>query len=607
MMFGVLQLFSNRYAHLSIIAFVCFIGISLRIAVLISNPSHPNYLHHPYTDEVHYRQLAENLIDFKSFSAYSQGFFSVSTRPPLYSTVLSIVTFLTNGSPRAHHYLNLFLEILNFGLVYLLALILFNRSCAIAALMIYALTGANFTYLKFSTSEILVVSLLLSSILYLVVYKRSGSPLSLLSFALCYALLLHGRPAFLLMIPFLPLIMHRKKLTRNWYKESRKHIAVTLFIVLLCVPWGIRNYRHHGTIVPVCTIAGWHVGAHARKLTELPIELLWEYIYNPVKKEYSEGDYYREATQESIQLMLSSPFETSISGMVRIIYAWGFSQPIIRIFLPRSYIYPVSLSPSFFLPMIDFEGVVYLSFIGLIACVRLKKRRAKLGIRAWWGNVSVIIIFLSIYVVVHSLSIPMIQYRFIIEPVIMILLLGLFFSIFDPINGNKKWGRRIGSLIGVPMSCFCLVFLVFLGLYTCVYGDQMKKSSNYQDSNVFQGMQNSPLSVDYLGLREIQWQNRGNLPMPVRATVIGVVKYMASGYRFPNDQIPALAHSGTVAKLFVRKFDPQRPLGIGDLKLNFLGPISSIRNGQRILVTGVASVDPFKEIIIDVDHYRILQ
>jgi len=324
--------------RIGIVLVIFIIGFLCRAVCLYHNDSHPNYDSDPYTDEIHYRQLAENLIQFKQFAAYSQGFFSVSTRAPVYPAVLSLTEFLTNFSPHSHHFLNLALDCLNILLIFTLGYTVSGWFCGAVSMGIYALFGPPFVYLKTSTPEILALTLLLVSVLHLYCFlSNPSSRFHAVGFALCYSILIHTRPAFLLLLPIIlvgTFWFLRDSLVGKLSSRLNFGLLIAL-VVIFCAPWLLRNYQRHGTMVPVCTLAGWHLGAHARSLDELPVDLMWNYIYDPSRRGYAEGDYFRETTSQSVQMALQQPVQTTVTGLARIVYSWGFEKPYIRLFLPR--------------------------------------------------------------------------------------------------------------------------------------------------------------------------------------------------------------------------------------------------------------------------------
>ena len=84
--------------HLKIAAAALIVlGIATRIAVVcVSGPS-PHFNENINTDEVNYLELASNITDYKRYGAWSEGFYTQSTRSPGYPALLSFSTSSTMG------------------------------------------------------------------------------------------------------------------------------------------------------------------------------------------------------------------------------------------------------------------------------------------------------------------------------------------------------------------------------------------------------------------------------------------------------------------------------------------------------------------------------
>jgi hypothetical protein len=112
--------------------------------------------------------------------------------------------------------------------------------------------------------------------------------------------------------------------------------------------------------------------------------------------------------------------------------------------------------------------------------------------------------------------------------------------------------------------------------------------------------------ITYTQLRNLQWQNLGNIPPDTKITLQGIVKYLHKGFKYPKEDYYAEKNAKFAAgRLYVSFGEKFNPLGIGDVRLNF--PASKIpKNGEAVTVTGTASTGLFKEIIIDVDTFEKL-
>lgn len=583
-------------------------ALFLRLAVLMQRPAHPEYAAAPYSDEINYLQLSENLIAFKTFAAYAQGFFVSSTRPPVYPAVHSCVDYLLGSFARAHHLLNLVLDVGNTLLVGMLALRLFGRRSGVVAATIYACFGPAFVYLPAATSEILVVFLILTVMLLLLSAPLIGVVWRIPAVSLVYAILVHTRPAFLLTIPVVPVVLALNRRVVKGARPWRSGLLALVLIGLLCAPWAWRNVRRHGVIVPVCTLAGWHVAAHARSLEMLPVDRLWDYVYHPDRRAYTEGMYFAESTAESLRMMAVEPLKTSAVGTGRLVAAWGFPRAWWRMMDPRAYVYPTYLGDTWFVPLVDFEGVCYAAFV-VLAIVLSRVGRAVLGRRLllWLRSAAPIIVFVSGYTVVHILSVPMIQYRFVVEPLIIVIVVGLIFQVDARRAGlDRRADRAVKGAAVAATGGVTAAIALYCVLYVSCYGKgQALLDDRHAAAPVEHGAPPNG-AIGYRELRDEQWRHSGKITDRPYVVLSGQIRYVADGYTFGADSIPALRTSGAVAKLFIEKYSAEHPFGIGDVKLNFSAFPDALQDGDIVEVRGFAFSDPFREPIVEVDDFRTI-
>jgi len=571
--------------------------------VLTTQP-HPKYHESPFRDEIHYRQLSRNLVEFKHFTAIAEGFQTHSTRSPVYPALLALTNWFTDFAPKTHQWLNFGLDCINLLLIGLLGARLFGPLTGCLALGFYALFGPVYHAVTSSNPEILAITLILASMLNFVWFLRNGLQYRYAwGFALMLVLLIHTRPVFLLVTPVVALIIWFTPQRQTW----QRRLTPLLLITLLCLPWGIRNYRLHKTIVPVCTMAGWHLATHARSSAELSIETLMNYVYDPVHKDWDEGDFYRDAMIETRQLTMSTPFDTTFTGIGRIIRRWGFQQPYKRFFQAQAYVYPVSLSDEdsdfgdslapndrLVLPLFDFEGVCYVAFTFVLALCIARRKHLVSSFRCWWRRGWPMLTILAVYIAAHIIGLPLQQYRLVIEPLLVVLMIGLVVQLLG-ISG--RFGGVHRSVTGrahfVPALMATVAVLLYAGIYQSQFGRAPKpieypKLSKKTDDSM-------PLS--YSQARDMQWQAQGELPADTVICAAGIVRHIGPHtdphLAFPDRRI-------VKAKLEVHKYaDDGHPFGIGDVYVNFPSR-EAPEEDTCIKVTGRATVGPFKEITIDV-------
>ena len=585
-----------------LLVFVVLAGVALRCVVVLTTPPHPKYHESPFRDEIHYRQLARNLVEFKQFTAIAEGFQTHSTRSPVYPALLALTSWFTGFAPKTHQWLNFGLDCINLLLIGLLGARLFGPLTGCLALGFYALFGPVCNAVTASNPEILAITLILASMLSFAWFLRNGLQYRhAWGFALMLVLLIHTRPVFLLVTPVVALIVWFAPRRRTW----QRRLAPLLLIALLCLPWGIRNYRLHKTIVPVCTMAGWHLATHARSSAELSIETLMDYVYDPAHKDWNEGDFYRDAMTETRRLAMSTPFDTTLTGIGRIIRRWGFQQPYKRIFQARAYVYPVSLSDGnpeleecpapndrLVLPLFDFEGVCYVAFIFVLVSCIVRNKHLLSPLRCWWRRGWPLVAILAVYFAAHIIGLPLQQYRLIIEPLLVVLMIGLVVQLLGMPGRFGSVHRSVtGRAHAVPALIATVVVLLYAGIYQSRFGTA-PKAIKYPKLS---GKAADPMLLSYSQARDIQWQAQGDLPVGTAISAAGIVRHIGP---HPDADLSSPDRPMFKAKLEVHKYaDDGHPLGIGDVYVDFLSSKAPDED-SCIKVTGQVTVGPFKEITI---------
>lgn len=612
-------------------------GLGLRLAVVLDDGPAPRHDLFPGMDEVNYHELAENLRTSGAFAAWTGGFLTRSTRAPGYPAVLAAATLLTRNSPWTAPLLNLAFDCVNLWLIFLIAKALYGKMAGRLAVGLYALFGPVFLYLPLATPEMMAVTLILLVGLCLIQlrehYWRTVPALGIL-----YALLIHTRPVFLLLIPVVGLCAWLELAGGAWRVRLARAVLPAVLVLALCLPWGIRNWRLHQAVVPVCVTAGWHLVNRAQTTADLSVKFLTDYIYAPAHAKFAEGDYYREGMKLSGELFRREPFRVLGNGALRVIHGWILPQSPFRFFLPRAYVRPVFLGERWFIPVPDAEGLLYLA-VGLTVLGAVWwRRRWRQCVGTWFRQSRSLLLLLFAYAIVHILGFPLIQYRFIIEPVMLILGVGLVVgylavwrvgraSAAEICNLKSEIAPFLSAICSLPSpfakatadrsvirspSCefrgaenlplgFSALFLVAILTAWGVRSDRPWLC--YPDLAV------SPGQLNYRLARQGQWRNAGDLPPASRAAFAGVVRYSRPGLVFPADWAVAVpAAQGTVAMLYVNCRDERfagtlGELGLGDCKLNFAGPTVP-HDGDTIQVQGILKTGAYKDLILDVESWQ---
>ncbi len=595
------------------VSLIILFGLVLRCGFIVMHGHGPHHEYPVGMDEVNYSELASNISDFGIYGSWSESFFTRSTRSPVYPAILASARLLTGGSPWAPQILNIVLDTLNILLVYFLAELVFGRRTALLSALIYSVFGPTFYYLPFISSDILSVSLFLLFSVTMFLVKRSywtaAVPLIVIS-----AILIHTKPVFLVFSPVIAVLIFIQLDGRADRNRILKSVVPLAAIYMLCVPWLVRNYRIHRSFVPVCTVVGWHIYDASLSAKDLSIKPLMDYIYSPGKEDFTETDYYNEGSQIARRRILQNPLKFIGLGLARIAYFWFPDKPYIRIFLPKAYVVPIRFGDKFLLPMPDFEGFIYLFFIAAAAALAaLKWKKWLEASRVWLKECRLLVAIVACYILAHVPGYPMEQYRFVFEPVLMILVVGLAVRYawailhgMDKKDGSDKKDiaadedctasvQEAQAAFRMEYGVICvLCFLIILPIFM---------------PHRFMAREYPRIAGDVWDFKKVHLYQRlhgGQVPEDALIRETGVVRYVKRGLAFNEGKNYAdVSQDSSVGKLYVRLFDKETPMGIGDIKLNFSGDEIPKEDGF-IFVEGRVKTGSYRDLIVDVEKWRAI-
>lgn len=623
-----------------ILACILLVGFFIRWGAFsfVVGPPIQNY---PTMDEMNFRELARNILEHRTFATWTEGFYTTSTRAPVYPLTIASAYYLAGNKGYAvPKILNLVFDMFNILLVFVLAGSLFRKKMGFIAAGFYAVFGHAPYFMVISSPHTLGLMLLLLVCIALVNLQQMFW-LSSIALGIYYSLLIHTRPVFLVALPFLfiavwvqlstnklaeekPSNLQKNKkflwwLKINWRKNLLKSLIPLSLVLLLCIPWGLRNYRKHKTIVPVCIIAGWHIASNENRDFKLSIKYLTDQLYAPKRKGFTEGQYFQAAKDKMFKSFWSNPFSFVGFGIGRIFYNWSPPGPFYRFLLPQAYIVPIKIFNAYLLPLPDFEGLLYLFIFSSLVLLFLTGGKVFAGWLQILYRVRGMLIIIIGYSFVHIIGIPLIAYRFLIEPLLIIILLaiaGLYIQLLlekfpEFAAKSKSYLRDIANwaalqpeaskpkslvLSIITLYAIMLAMLIFM-LLPLLY----KPSPT--ERTYFALLQPNG-SLNYNQLREMQWNDLGYIAPKTRVRVQGVVRYIHPGFKYiKNDYYAVKDFGSTAARLYVQYGDSKNIFGIGDVRLNFMS--SEIPSeGSVITASGIAKNGPFKEIIIDVIKFQ---
>jgi len=247
---------TQRRSVLMAVIVICILALALRlvaIAVVGPDPSITGYSESGI--------IAKNLVDGRG---YTYDFYGLradqplqSFIPPLYVALVYAVLRWTVSSVMALAVAQAVLSSLVCGAIYIVALELSRKqSVALLAALAAACYPVLIIMVNVPHSLITHTAILTWALAITVLLPRQPGWGWAAAGGVLWGLLALGRPALLAFMPFVVLWLWLNRSSRYGWLKSSAVIAVAVILVIL--PWAIRNYRIHGQFVPIATNGGFN-------------------------------------------------------------------------------------------------------------------------------------------------------------------------------------------------------------------------------------------------------------------------------------------------------------------------------------------------------------
>ena len=381
------------------------LALALRLFLIFALPPGPHL-----GDEMEYDQLARSILDGKGFSRPDGT--PTACRPPFYPIVVALIYWLFGPGDIAVFIIQGILLAVTSVLIYLMGRAIYGSRVGLVA----GLGGAVYPMLIFPARELLSETLLilLFAAAIFVLLKSRGRYFMTFWAGLFLALSLLTKPVALFAAPFF--------LFWIWRHQGRKRVkALCLFllaIILIILPWTIRNYRTFDAFVPLTTVGG--LAFYNSYI--LPYQGLGFNSLEGIPSEFfsieNEAEQSRYLTKHTLHYIFDHQAEVArLLALKILLFLYPFD----------GYWYPLSLGSKYNI----FWGLILsFSILGFFSRVTLPSGRELLFIS-----------FLSVFLLAIVLAgIP--RYRLVLEPV---------FLIFASCGIIRLWGqseRYVVSIIG---------------------------------------------------------------------------------------------------------------------------------------------------------------
>lgn len=335
-------------------------------------------------------------IDVKEID---EKYYVHKTIPPLYPLFLALCFFIGGFNILAYFIPQLILSSLTCLLIYLLAEELFNKIAALFSGFAVAFYPDLIFWMSFARPETLFIFLLSLGFLLLIKgNSRKNQPLLYIS-AIIFGLASLTR---ITITPFLPLLLlwQARFFSKNRKESFKVALLMAIIIVMVLLPWGIRNYVVFDKFNVLSDEAGILIGS---------IETEEQYKSIEINKEYNSYD----SLILKIAVFIKNNFKVYLASCWhRFLIFWS---PLTQVMRPLAKLYK-GLSWLIIFPA---------AFWGMITSRKKRER-----------GVELIIMFIFYYALLCSMSLMHLHlvYRYPIQPFLCIFAGYTFYEIYRRIN-----------------------------------------------------------------------------------------------------------------------------------------------------------------------------
>lgn len=193
----------------------------------------------PWNDAVVFTEIAWNLVSGNGYSA--NGEVPTAWRPPGYPFLLAGIFSMFGRSWLAARITNVLISSLTVGMIYLIGCKLFSRNIGLVAALIGAFYPAFIGWsLRIYSDTLLIFEICIMLLTFTKVYDRPNSLGTRLICGVLLGVAVLTRSELLLFIPFL--LIWILLVYRQFYVALRNAVVILLPVLLLVLPWLIRNH-----------------------------------------------------------------------------------------------------------------------------------------------------------------------------------------------------------------------------------------------------------------------------------------------------------------------------------------------------------------------------
>ncbi len=418
------------------------LGLLVRLFVFWHTPS----LGTEITDEQHYVQLANNILDGNGF-AWGPGQ-PTSIRPPLFPALVATIFSVAGvGNLQAVRFVQILFSLATVGLIYDLGRRTFNAGVGRYAAAVFFLYPSyiffNFTILTETLFTFLLLAFLLLSVV-LIQTPRLGIAVACggtLALAALTRSVLWPLP--LIFCPLLVVLLRTPLRTRLMLPA-----AVLAGYALVMTPWAVRNTRLQGVVTIVDTMGGLNLRMGNYEYT--PDDRMWDAVSLDGEQSWSypiqgqhltEGQKDKWAQGKAFEYMRGHPGTTVRRGLIKFADFWGLEREYAAGVQAGMYAPPRWLGAAMSI-------VIIAVYLGVILCGAAGIWLAAPDVRTH------VLLLMPIVVItgVHTLAFGHSRYHLPLMPIFALYAASLLSS-----HGLAVWRERRPALVGAAATVLMLV------------------------------------------------------------------------------------------------------------------------------------------------------
>jgi 4-amino-4-deoxy-L-arabinose transferase-like glycosyltransferase len=263
-------------------------------------------------DMTWYDHVARQLTDGNGFTGFDGE--PTAFWPPGYPALLAFLYLIFGRSLLAAELLNVFLGTLTCLLTYAIGSRLFGRGVGLVAAALLALFPSHIFFSAVTLTEVTFLAIFTLAIYLFVVWndRESGGELPrwlLFGLLLGVASLVRGVALLFLSVPAAVWLIS----SRSVRKSLQRTVVVAVGLVIVLLPWTIRNYVEMDYPILTSTNGaeafwdGHWSGASGDAALPWEIESIWRAEYNHLPNPEREIELYKAQMREGIEYMVTHP------------------------------------------------------------------------------------------------------------------------------------------------------------------------------------------------------------------------------------------------------------------------------------------------------------